>query len=62
MGRLSGFRCREIVSRLKQFGFVFDRQAAGNHETGTVSRRVNGDKGTGTIALFSLLFHPCHLY
>jgi predicted RNA binding protein YcfA (HicA-like mRNA interferase family) len=32
MGRLSGFRYREIVRRLKQFGFVFDRQAAGSHE------------------------------
>jgi len=25
MGRLAGFRYREIVSRLKQFGFVFHR-------------------------------------
>jgi len=32
MGRLSGFRYREIVNRLKFFGFVFDRQAAGSHE------------------------------
>jgi predicted RNA binding protein YcfA (HicA-like mRNA interferase family) len=32
MGRLAGFRYREIVSRLKQFGFVFHRQAAGSHE------------------------------
>jgi len=32
MGRLSGFRYREIVRRLKQFGFIFDRQAAGSHE------------------------------
>ncbi len=32
MGRLSGFRYRDIVRRLKQFGFVFDRQAAGSHE------------------------------
>lgn len=32
MGRLAGFRYREIVERLKQFGFVFDRQAAGSHE------------------------------
>ena len=32
MGRLSGFRYREIVRRLKQFGFAFDRQAAGSHE------------------------------
>jgi len=32
MGRLAGFRYREIVKILKLFGFVFDRQAAGSHE------------------------------
>jgi predicted RNA binding protein YcfA (HicA-like mRNA interferase family) len=32
MGRLAGFKYREIVKRLKQFGFEFDRQAAGSHE------------------------------
>jgi len=32
MGRLAGFRYREIVKRLKQFGFQFDRHAAGSHE------------------------------
>lgn len=32
MGRLAGFRYREIVKRLKQLGFEFDRQAAGSHE------------------------------
>jgi predicted RNA binding protein YcfA (HicA-like mRNA interferase family) len=32
MGRLSGFRYREIAKRLKAFGFAFDRQAAGSHE------------------------------
>ncbi len=32
MGRLAGFRYREIVRRLKSFGFQFDRQAAGSHE------------------------------
>ncbi len=32
MGRLAGFRYREIIRRLKAFGFVFDRQAAGSHE------------------------------
>ncbi len=32
MGRLSGFRYREIVRRLKRCGFEFDRQAAGSHE------------------------------
>lgn len=32
MGRLAGFQYREIVKKLKKFGFVFDRQAAGSHE------------------------------
>lgn len=32
MGRLGGFRYREIVERLRAFGFAFDRQAAGSHE------------------------------
>ncbi len=32
MGRLAGFRYKEIIKRLKSFGFVFDRQAAGSHE------------------------------
>ncbi len=32
MGRLSGFRYRQIVRILKLFGFEFERQAAGSHE------------------------------
>ena len=32
MGRLAGFRYREIVRKLKQCGFEFDRQAAGSQE------------------------------
>lgn len=32
MGRLAGFKYREIVRRLKQMGFQFDRHAAGSHE------------------------------
>ena len=32
VGQLAGFRYRDIVRRLKQFGFEFDRQAAGSHE------------------------------
>lgn len=32
MGRLSGFRYRQIVKKLKSFGFILDRQAAGSHE------------------------------
>jgi predicted RNA binding protein YcfA (HicA-like mRNA interferase family) len=32
MGRLAGFRYREVIRKLKLFGFEFDRQAAGSHE------------------------------
>ena len=32
MARLSGFKYREIIKRLKRLGFEFDRQAAGSHE------------------------------
>ena len=32
MGRLAGFKYRQIVNKLKKFGFSFDRQAAGSHE------------------------------
>lgn len=32
MGRLAGFRYRQIVKKLKLLGFAFDRQAAGSHE------------------------------
>ena len=31
MGRLSGYRYREIIKILKRFGFEFHRQAAGSH-------------------------------
>lgn len=32
MGRLSGFRYRDIARRLRELGFQFDRHAAGSHE------------------------------
>ncbi|MBK7957392.1 MAG: type II toxin-antitoxin system HicA family toxin [Bacteroidetes bacterium] len=32
MGRLSGYRYRDIIKILKLFGFEFYRQAAGSHE------------------------------
>jgi len=32
MGRLAGFRYCQVANRLKKYGFVFDRQAAGSHE------------------------------
>jgi len=31
MGKLAGFKYREVIKRLKLFGFQFDRQAAGSH-------------------------------
>ena len=32
MGRLAGFRYRQIIKKLKAFGFEFYRHAAGSHE------------------------------
>ena len=32
MGRLSGFKYRQITKKLKILGFSFNRQAAGSHE------------------------------
>ena len=32
MGRLSGFKYRQITKKLKKFGFKFNRQVAGSHE------------------------------
>jgi len=32
MGKLSGYKYREIIKILKRFGFEFYRQAAGSHE------------------------------
>jgi predicted RNA binding protein YcfA (HicA-like mRNA interferase family) len=32
MGRLSGFRYREVARRPRTFGFRFDRAGAGSHE------------------------------
>lgn len=57
MGRLSGFRYRDVIKRLKVFGFVFDRQAAGSHEiwfnksTGRYTTVPNhpGDMPEGTL-------------
>ncbi|PIX61518.1 MAG: addiction module toxin, HicA family [Lysobacterales bacterium CG_4_10_14_3_um_filter_64_11] len=57
MGRLSGFRYREIAHRLTVLGFAFDRQAAGSHEiwfnatTQRYTTLVNhpGDLPEGTV-------------
>jgi len=32
MGRLAGFKYRQITRKLRALGFDFDRQAAGSHE------------------------------
>ena len=32
MGRLSGFGADEVLRKLRQAGFTFDRQAKGSHE------------------------------
>ena len=32
MGRLGGFSYRDVIKRLKKFGFEFHRQASGSHE------------------------------
>ena len=57
MGRLAGFRYREIVKRLKAFGFAFDRQATGSHEIWynevtdryTTQQNHSGDMPEGTL-------------
>ncbi len=32
MGRLSGFKYRDVAQRLRAFGYVFDRPGPGSHE------------------------------
>ncbi len=32
MGRLSGFKYREVVRRLRTFGYQYDRPGPGSHE------------------------------
>ncbi len=57
MGRLAGFRYRDVVRRLKALGFQFDRQAAGSHEIwyNSITRRYTtvpnhpGDMPEGTL-------------
>lgn len=57
MGKLSGFKYWEIVKKLKNFGFIFYRQAAGSHEiwynekTGKFTTIPNhtGDMPEGTL-------------
>lgn len=57
MGRLAGFKYREIVRKLRAVGFEFDRHAAGSHEiwfnpaTGrsTTIPNHSGDMPEGTL-------------
>jgi predicted RNA binding protein YcfA (HicA-like mRNA interferase family) len=57
VGRLAGFKYRQIIKKLKRWGFVFDRQAAGSHEiwfnstTGKYTTIPNhpGDMPEGTL-------------
>jgi len=57
MGRLAGFRYRDVARRLRRLGYLFDRAGPGNHEVwrhdstgrkGTVPRHV-GDMAEGTL-------------
>lgn len=57
MGRLAGFRYREVAQRLRAFGFRFDRPGAGSHEVwrhAQTGRKVtiphhSGDMAEGTL-------------
>ena len=57
MGRLAGFRYRDVARKLKVLGFAFDRQAAGSHEiwfnqaTNRYTTLPNhpGDRAEGTV-------------
>jgi predicted RNA binding protein YcfA (HicA-like mRNA interferase family) len=57
MGRVDGFRYRDVTSRLRSFGFEFRRHAAGSHEiwhnptTGRYTTIPNhpGDMAAGTL-------------
>jgi hypothetical protein len=41
VARLAGFRYREIVKRLKQLGFPFDRQARGSHKANSRKAKLH---------------------
>ena len=57
MGRLAGFRYRDIVQRLKALGFQFDRQAARgmrlNIASGTAVRFEPGQQRTVELVDFA---------
>jgi predicted RNA binding protein YcfA (HicA-like mRNA interferase family) len=57
MGRLAGFSADDVIRKLRQAGFVFDRYAKGSHEiwwnpdtrARTVIPRHPGDVPEGTL-------------
>jgi predicted RNA binding protein YcfA (HicA-like mRNA interferase family) len=57
MGRLSGFKYRDVVKRLRSFGYAFDRPGHGSHEIWrheTTGRKVTiphhaSDMAEGTL-------------
>ena len=53
MGRLAGFRYRQIIKRLKKLGFEFDRQAAG------APMRYGSTPGLSAIPRFPIILAIC---
>lgn len=57
MGRLAGFKYREVARKLRAFGFAFDRPGPGSHEVwrnAATGRKVtlphhNRDMAEGTL-------------
>jgi predicted RNA binding protein YcfA (HicA-like mRNA interferase family) len=43
MGRLAGFKYKDVARKLRGLGFAFDRQARGSHE---IWRHTDGRKAT----------------
>jgi predicted RNA binding protein YcfA (HicA-like mRNA interferase family) len=43
MGRLAGFKYKEVARKLRVLGFAFDRQARGSHE---IWRHADGRRAT----------------
>jgi predicted RNA binding protein YcfA (HicA-like mRNA interferase family) len=57
MGRLSGFKYRDVARKLRSFGYIFDRPGPGSHEIwrqAQTGRKVTlphhpGDMKEGTL-------------
>ena len=53
MGRLAGFRYREVARRLRRAGYLFDRAGPGSHEVWRhvrTGRKVTVPRHTGDMA------------